>query len=168
MGPVISNQAAQKLLTFQKYLLEKGATPLLEMQLLKEKSGLLSPGIIDVTHVKNRVDEEYFGPLLQLIRVPNLQAAIHEANQTAFGLTAGLLSDNAADYQKFYSQIRAGIINWNTALTGASSSAPFGGIGLSGNHRPSAYYAADYCSYPVASMENPEMIKPKLLPGMPS
>ena len=36
---------------------------------------------------------------------------------------------------------------------GASSEAPFGGIGLSGNHRPSAYYAADYCAYPVVSME---------------
>jgi succinylglutamic semialdehyde dehydrogenase len=38
-------------------------------------------------------------------------------------------------------------------LTGASSKAPFGGIGLSGNHRPSAYYAADYCAYPVSGLE---------------
>ena len=30
---------------------------------------------------------------------------------------------------------------------------PFGGIGLSGNHRPAAFYAADYCAYPVASSE---------------
>jgi succinylglutamic semialdehyde dehydrogenase len=30
---------------------------------------------------------------------------------------------------------------------------PFGGLGESGNHRPSAYYAADYCAYPVASFE---------------
>ena len=30
---------------------------------------------------------------------------------------------------------------------------PFGGLGASGNHRPSAYYAADYCAYPVASFE---------------
>jgi succinylglutamic semialdehyde dehydrogenase len=30
---------------------------------------------------------------------------------------------------------------------------PFGGLGSSGNHRPSAYYAADYCAYPVASFE---------------
>ena len=36
----------------------------------------------------------------------------------------------------------------------ASSAAPFGGVGQSGNHRPSAYYAADYCAYPVTSFES--------------
>ena len=45
-----------------------------------------------------------------------------------------------------------GVINWNKPTNGAPSSAPFGGIGLSGNHRPSAFYAADYCAYPVTSV----------------
>jgi len=49
--------------------------------------------------------------------------------------------------------IRAGVVNWNKPTNGAPSSAPFGGVGLSGNHRPSAYYAADYCAYPVVSSE---------------
>jgi succinylglutamic semialdehyde dehydrogenase len=49
------------------------------------------------------------------------------------------------------------VINWNTATTGASGKAPFGGVKKSGNYRPSGYYAADYCSYPVASMENEEL-----------
>jgi succinylglutamic semialdehyde dehydrogenase len=49
-------------------------------------------------------------------------------------------------------------------LTGASSAAPFGGIGASGNHRPSAYYAADYCAYPVASLEQPVLSVPETLP----
>ncbi|MFP1495713.1 hypothetical protein ACLB1Q_03515 [Escherichia coli] len=40
-------------------------------------------------------------------------------------------------------EARAGIVNWNKPLTGAASTAPFGGIGASGNHRPSAWYAAD-------------------------
>jgi succinylglutamic semialdehyde dehydrogenase len=39
---------------------------------------------------------------------------------------------------------------------------PFGGLGASGNHRPSAYYAADYCAYPVASFEAP---RPTVAPG---
>ncbi|MCA1748254.1 MAG: N-succinylglutamate 5-semialdehyde dehydrogenase, partial [Sphingomonadales bacterium] len=43
----------------------------------------------------------------------------------------------------------------NAPTNGASSASPFGGIGFSGNHRPSAYYAADYCAYPVASAEAP-------------
>ena len=50
-------------------------------------------------------------------------------------------------------EIRAGVINWNRPTNGASSAAPFGGVGISGNHRPTAYYAADYCAYPVVSAE---------------
>jgi succinylglutamic semialdehyde dehydrogenase len=68
-----------------------------------------------------------------------------------------LLSDSEARYQQFWLESRAGIVNWNKQLTGAASSAPFGGIGASGNHRASAYYAADYCAYPVASLETPTL-----------
>ena len=62
---------------------------------------------------------------------------------------------------------QAGVVNWNRPTTGAASSAPFGGVGKSGNHRPSAYYAADYCAYPVASIETAELEMPaKLSPGL--
>jgi succinylglutamic semialdehyde dehydrogenase len=47
----------------------------------------------------------------------------------------------------------SGVVNWNRPTIGVSLGAPFGGVGLSGNHRPTAYYAADYCAYPVASAE---------------
>ncbi|MCP3291861.1 aldehyde dehydrogenase family protein, partial [Aeromonas hydrophila] len=64
-------------------------------------------------------------------------------------------------------RIRAGIVNWNKPITGASSAAPFGGIGASGNHRASAYYAADYCAYPVASVEDSKATMPdQLSPGL--
>ena len=76
-----------------------------------------------------------------------------EANNTRFGLSASLIGGNPQDYDRFWANVRAGVINWNRPTNGASSAAPFGGIGLSGNHRPSAYYAADYCAYPVASTE---------------
>ena len=63
--------------------------------------------------------------------------------------------------------IRAGIVNRNRQLTGASGDAPFGGPGASGNLRPSAYYAADYCAYPMASMEGQETVLPATLsPGV--
>ena len=45
------------------------------------------------------------------------------------------------------------MVNFNRPTTGAAGDMPFGGLGASGNHRPSAYYAADYCAYPVASFE---------------
>jgi acyl-CoA reductase-like NAD-dependent aldehyde dehydrogenase len=109
--------------------------------------------IIDVTDIPDRPDIELFGPVLQVIRVPDLDAGITEANNTRFGLSASLIGGTPDDYGRFWANIRAGIINWNGPTNGASSKAPFGGIGLSGNHRPAAYYAADYCAYPVASTE---------------
>ncbi|HFK2130244.1 TPA: aldehyde dehydrogenase family protein, partial [Pseudomonas aeruginosa] len=114
-----------------------------------------------------RPDEEFFGPLLQVIRYSDFAAAIREANATQYGLAAGLLSDSRERFEQFLVESRAGIVNWNKQLTGAASSAPFGGIGASGNHRPSAYYAADYCAYPVASLESPSVSLPATLtPGI--
>ena len=43
-------------------------------------------------------------------------------------------------------------MNVNTGTAGASSKLPFGGVGLSGNHRPAGSFSLDYCVYPVAGM----------------
>ena len=167
MGAVISVAAAEKLLDAQNGFIEKGATRLLEMKSIKSGTALLSPGILDVTVVAGLPDEEYFGPLLQVTRYDNFAEALAIANNTRYGLAAGLLSENADEYATFLRHIRAGIVNWNRPLTGASSAAPFGGIGASGNHRASAYYAADYCAYPQASLESATLTLPeKLSPGL--
>jgi succinylglutamic semialdehyde dehydrogenase len=110
--------------------------------------------MIDVTDVADRPDEEIFGPVLQVIRVADFDAAIEEANNTRFGLAASLIGGTPDQYHRFWAQVRAGVVNWNKPTNGAPSNAPFGGIGLSGNHRPSAFYAADYCAYPVTSSES--------------
>lgn len=156
MGPVISARAADAVLAAQDALIAGGATVIRKVERLPLGDAFLSPGLLDVTHVQNRPDEEVFGPMLQLIRVADFDGAIAEANATRYGLASGLLSDSRERYDYFYPRARAGIVNWNQQLTGAASTAPFGGIGWSGNHRPSAYYAADYCSYAVATMEHAE------------
>jgi succinylglutamic semialdehyde dehydrogenase len=167
MGAVVSVNAANKLLLAQTELLNRGAKSLLPMTLLKPQTALLSAGIIDITGIDDIADEEHFGPLLQVIRYRKFDEAIQLANRTRYGLAAGLLSDDKAQYQQFERHIRAGIVNWNRPLTGASSAAPFGGVGASGNHRASAYYAADYCSYPQASLESETIVLPeKLSPGL--
>jgi len=164
---VISLQAARALLAAQAELAAKGGVKLLEMTQPQADAALLTPGIVDVTAVADRPDEEFFGPLLQVIRYADFDAAIDEANNTQYGLAAGLLSDSRARYQYFWLRSRAGIVNWNKQLTGAASSAPFGGVGASGNHRASAYYAADYCAYPVASLETASLALPATLtPGV--
>jgi succinylglutamic semialdehyde dehydrogenase len=167
MGSVISLHAAQALLDAQEQLLANGAVALLEMTQPQAQAALLTPGILDVSDVSDRPDEELFGPLLQVIRYTDFDAAINEANATQYGLAAGLLSDSQERYQQFWLQSRAGIVNWNKQLTGAASTAPFGGVGASGNHRASAYYAADYCAYPVASLESGTLALPaSLTPGI--
>jgi succinylglutamic semialdehyde dehydrogenase len=168
MGAMVSQQAASLMVKAQQQLVLLGAKPLVELKHLDIESGFVSPGIIDVTSIlKDMPDEEHFGPLLKVIRYGDFDQAIDEANNTSFGLSAGLLADNQADYQHFYQRIRAGIVNWNRPITGASGAAPFGGIGDSGNHRASAYYAADYCAYPVASVELEKTTLPGTLsPGL--
>ncbi len=149
MGPVIDNRAADRLAGAVAALPGRVIRPL-----ERPRPGLpfLKPAILDVTG-HDTPDEELFGPVLQVRRVPDFAAATAAANATRFGLSAALVGGDDALYARFWQASRAGVVNWNRPTNGAASSAPFGGVGASGNHRPSAYYAADYCAFPVASIE---------------
>lgn len=166
VGCVISAQAATHALAAQEDLRVRGGKVILPLRQDEKCPALLQPGIMDVTDLapEDRPDEEIFAPFLQVIRVADFSAALAEANHTRYGLAAGLLSDRAELYKVFQGKIRAGIVNWNQPTTGASGAAPFGGIGCSGNHRPGAYFAADYCAYPVASIETERLAVPTTLP----
>ena len=153
MGPVIDNAAADALTESFVYLLSNGGRPIKHMVRMDKERPFLTPAIIDTTAMKERPDVELFGPLLQVISVEDFDDAITEANNSRFGLSASLIGGTPQEYGRFWANIRAGVVNWNRPTTGASSAAPFGGVGLSGNHRPSAFYAADYCAYPVTSAE---------------
>ncbi|HLL30321.1 MAG TPA: succinylglutamate-semialdehyde dehydrogenase [Allosphingosinicella sp.] len=153
MGPVIDNQAADQLQEAFLDLLIKGGRPIKRLDRPVADKPFLTPAIIDVTEVADRPDAELFGPVLQVIRVPDFDSALAEANATRYGLAASLVGGSPELYDRFWANIRAGAINWNKPTNGAPSNAPFGGLGLSGNHRPSAFYAADYCAYPVTSSE---------------
>ena len=153
MGPVIDNDAADQLSDAFVDLLMRGGRPIRHLERPVPGRPFLTPAMIDVTAVPDRPDVELFGPLLQVIRHSDFDAAIAEANATRYGLSASLVSQTPELYDRFWANIRAGIVNWNRPTNGAASNAPFGGIGWSGNHRPSAYYAADYCAYPVVSSE---------------
>jgi succinylglutamic semialdehyde dehydrogenase len=168
MGPVINEASATRLLAAQQEMIDLAAEPLVPMRKIDRHPAMLSPGLLDVSRLfEHEPDEEIFGPLLRVIRVDDFDAAIWETNNTSFGLAAGLLSDDRELWERFYRRARAGVVNWNRPLTGASSALPFGGVGDSGNHRPSAFFAADYCSYPVASLESNQVVMPATLtPGI--
>ena len=153
MGPLIDNAAADHVQEQWLNLMMKGGKPICRLDRRAKDLPFLTPALIDVTDIRDRPDEEIFGPVLQIIRVKDFDQAIVEANNTRFGLAASLVGGSPEMYDKFWSGVRAGVINWNKPTNGAPSNAPFGGIGLSGNHRPSAFYAADYAAYPVTSSE---------------
>ena len=163
MGPLVSARAAQAIRDAEQALLAAGAKSLQPLKTLDAGDAFLQPGIVDATGLQ-LPDEEHFGPLLTVYRYADFADAVRAANDTRYGLSAGLLSTNPDHYEHFIARIRAGIVNWNRQTTGAAGTAPFGGIGESGNHRPSAYYAADYCAYPVASMETEAPFLPDTLP----
>ena len=165
MGALISNVAADQIMLHQQQLLEAGGVALL--MATRGQGAIVTPAIINVSAITDLADEEYFGPLLQVSRYDHFTQAVESANQTRYGLAAGLISTDDQQWQYFIDHIHAGIVNRNRPLTGASGDAPFGGPGASGNLRPSAYYAADYCAYPMASIEAEQVQLPfQLAPGV--
>jgi len=153
MGPVIGNAAADMLQDAFLDLMMKGGQPIRRLDRPIDGRPFLTPALIDVTAIQRRPDVELFGPILQMVRVPDFEAALVEANATRYGLSASLIGGSPQLYDRFWATIRAGAINWNRPTTGSPATAPFGGLGLSGNYRPGSYYAADHSAYPVISTE---------------
>ncbi len=153
MGPLVSTEAAKAALEFQSMLAAKGGRVL---KPATRDGAFVTPGVVDVTGANDVPDEELFGPILQIRRVGAFDDALTWANATRYGLAGGLVSDDDALWARARIEMRAGILNRNRPSAGASSAMPFGGPGLSGNHRPSAYYAADYAAWPQASQIAPK------------
>jgi succinylglutamic semialdehyde dehydrogenase len=152
-GPLISAAAAQSANARAEELVSRGATSVRGFQMLDDMGpAFVRPAIYDVTDA-TVPDEEIFAPVVQVTRVGDFDAAMKAANATRYGLSAGLVTVDDALWQRFVQESRAGVVNRNRPTTGAAGSMPFGGLGESGNHRPSAYYAADYAAYPMASFE---------------
>lgn len=162
LGPLVNAHAADRAVKFEQGLVSMGGRPIVPV---KRDGAFVHPAIIDVTGLAPP-DEELFGPVLQVYRVKDFDHALDLANTTRFGLAGGLISDDPALWARAKHELRAGVLNWNRPTTGASGAMPFGGPGLSGSLRPSAYYAADYVAYPVATQLS-EKAAPIAAPGLP-
>jgi succinylglutamic semialdehyde dehydrogenase len=168
MGTLVSAQAANSIIAAQQELTDLGGIVLNMASQDASCKAQITPGLV-LLQKRSSNDAEFFGPLLTTIVARDLDHAISEANSTRYGLAAAVLTDDPSAFDHVVKQVRAGIINWNSPTTGASGKLPFGGVGASGNHRPSGYFAADYCSYPVASIEMHELASsPNLPPGLQS
>jgi succinylglutamic semialdehyde dehydrogenase len=162
MGPLVDAHAADRAVKFFAGLVALGGKAIVPC---RRDGAMVRPCVVDVTGFAPP-DEELFGPVLQVYRAADFDHALDIANATRFGLAGGLISDDAALWARVKTEMRVGVLNWNRPTTGASGGLPFGGPGLSGSLRPSAYYAADYVAYPVATQAS-EKAAPIPAPGLP-
>ncbi len=152
MGPVATEASVHAVLDFERELAASGGRVLVQAAQPTDTGYFISPSVVEVDGFSLDRDKEVFGPLVQIALVNDLDEAIAQANTTRYGLAAAIFTASAANYEAFFAQVRSGCINHNTGTAGASSKLPFGGVGLSGNHRPAGTFSIDYCAYPVAAM----------------
>lgn len=162
MGPIINGPSRDAVFAFQKSLQRGGAEILVPSTPIDTPSRgfYLTPGVARVERFTlgddagrdAGCDTEVFGPLVRISVVKSLDEATEQANTTRYGLAASIFTADKAAAERFLFEARAGCINVNTGTAGASSKLPFGGLGLSGNHRPAGSFSVDYCAYPVAGM----------------
>lgn len=164
LGPMISSQAAQRALTWQEELSRSGAVKLLEARLVEPRSALLSPGIIDTTSASAGHWEEVLGPIVTVTRTRDEEEVFRQANDSDYGLAAGIITADRALFERFARGVSAGVVSWNSPLTGNSAWAAFGGIKASGNFRPTGYLSTDYCVRAVGALETARPLIPGELP----
>ena len=154
MGPMIDNDTADGLAESFLALMSHGGRPIKHLIRPDLDMPFIAPGIIDVSNMKERPDLELFGPLLQIVRVSTFEDAVAEANNTRFHRTAALIGGSREQFDLFWANSRAGVVNWNNVTHEINGNGPVAGNGLSGNHRAGGYYTADSVAFPVQSAEN--------------
>ena len=172
MGPLINDKAEEKYLKFQDMATREGAEKIMRGKKLERKPQgyYVSPSIylVKEPNPKSVVQQtEIFAPCVSIYTIDNTDHAIEIANQTTYGLALSVFTASEKEYEKIFQLSRTGIVNWNTGTVGASSKLPFGGILKSGNDRPSALFATQYCTYPVAELiDTTSLDTTQLPPGL--
>ena len=131
MGPVIEAPRGKLLDALTR--LERGESWMLKPRALNPEQTLWSPGIrTDVQFASPAHLTEFFGPMLSVMMVPTLDAAIDAVNAVDYGLTSGLQSLDPQEIDRWLSRIDAGNLYVNRGITGAIvRRQPFGGWKLS-------------------------------------
>jgi succinylglutamic semialdehyde dehydrogenase len=172
MGPLINEAAVEKYVRFQEIAKRENAESLMRGKPLdlKFKGHYVTPSInlvksFDANSVYQKT--EIFGPNVAIYRTSDFDHTLKIVNSTGFGLVMALFGKDRAMYEKALLEARVGLLNWNRTTNGASSRLPFGGLGKSGNDRPSGHYAIQYCTVPVASLEDATAFDAtKMVPGI--
>ena len=129
MGPLIHDASCAAVLSYQDRLRMQGGKEMLAATRLDMPGSFVSPGIIDVTDAADIPDEEIFGPLLSVYFVSAIADAIAVANNTAYGLSASIITSDIDEFDHVNESLRVGLLNWNLPTNGAASTLPFGAWG---------------------------------------
>lgn len=171
-GPLISKDAVEKYIRFQEIAKREGAEPLMRGKALElDRSGYyVTPSINIVSEMKSKSvyqRSEIFGPNVAIYSANDFDEAMDIVNNTSFGLVLSIFTKERSLYEETFLKTRVGLINWNRTTNGSSSRLPFGGRGKSGNDRPSGHTAVQYCTVPVASLEDLSPLDKKaIMPGV--
>lgn len=157
MGPVISEATRTHLLAAQAKAVAGGfdaVAPGGAVEVSGRRGFYVRPAVhvarAGVTRVAGYTDTELFAPDLSVVMVDSLDQAIAVANDTEFGLSAAVFTQNAEAFERCADELRVGVLHWNRSSAGASGRLPFGGIGSSGNHRPAGILMGQSCTWPLA------------------
>lgn len=110
------------------------------------KGWFYEPTILaDVTQEMRVAREEIFGPVLSVIKVRSLEEAIHVANNTMYGLSSSIYTQDINNAYRAIRDLKAGITYINAPTIGAEAHMPFGGVKETGNgHREGGWTVYDF------------------------
>ncbi|MDF0725965.1 aldehyde dehydrogenase family protein [Cytobacillus sp. S13-E01] len=139
MGPVASSSQLDTVLHYIDAGIAEGATLLTggkvpESKVYKYGYYVEATVFEDVTNDMRIAQEEIFGPVLCLIKVDGLEDALQQANDSRFGLSASLFTNDIGKAFTFINKIEAGLIKVNGESAGVELQAPFGGMKESSSH----------------------------------
>jgi aldehyde dehydrogenase (NAD+) len=142
-GPVIHARALEKVQRHVKDALDHGATLLtggeVHRGLVYKPTVLIDPPRACAVH-----DEETFGPLASVYVVDDVEQAVALANETEFGLSAGVLTNDLRLGLSLSRRIRAGAVHLGTHSFWSDALSPIGGFGYSGIGRSGGKYSIEH------------------------
>jgi len=139
LGPCVNEQQLRTVLSYVEVGKAEGAKLLYGGERLTHAAMsdgyFVSPAIFDqVTPQMTIAKEEIFGPVLALIPVDTIPEAIELANDSEFGLSASIFTQNIGNILHFIQDMEAGLVRINAETAGVELQAPFGGMKQSSSH----------------------------------
>lgn len=141
IGPVINKEAALNIEEVVNNSIRDGAELLLGGE---RRDCIIEPTILDNVNMSMEVVAyETFGPVAPILRVEGLDEAIEVANNTQYGLQAGVFTENVHSALRCANEIEAGTVYVNKAPSYRVDSMPFGGFKSSGTGKEGIKYAIE-------------------------